>query len=182
VYALVKTTGATDFFIVSQPEFLNYLGAQPFHAFVNDEDVAAANHSLVLSRPGSHYAVFSNEEQGNLMVLVDATVRLYRGEVGVAETPGSTPLERWASIGASPFRGRMSVRLGAKRPADASVTLLDRAGRVVQRLAVPGAGQCQVVWNGTDRFGRNVCPGVYFCQVSGNGSSMARPVVYLGAR
>jgi len=181
-YALVKTSGATDFFIVSQPEFLNYLGAQPFDAFVNDENTSSANHSFVPTEPGNHYAVFSNEEQSDVMVLVDATVRLYRGQVGVAETPGSTPPGRWASIGASPFRGRLSVRLGADRPADASVTVLDRAGRVVQRLVVPGAGQCQVVWNGTDRFGRNVCPGVYFCQVAGNGSSITRPVVYLGAR
>jgi hypothetical protein len=181
-YALVKTPGATDFFITSQPEFLSYVDSQPFHAFVNDEDVAAANHSLVLSEPGNHYAVFSNEEQGDLMVLVDATVRLYGWNLGVAERPGSVSPERWASISASPFRDRMVVRLDARRPADASVRLLDRAGRVVRQLAAPGSGQCQVVWDGTERFGRGVSPGVYFCQVSGGGSTMTRPVVYLGAR
>jgi hypothetical protein len=181
-YALVRTPGATDFFIASKSEFVIYLGGQPFNAFVNDEDVAAANHSFVLSEPGNHYAVFSNEEQANLMVLVDATVRLYGWNVGVAEAPGNAPPQRWASISASPFRGRMSVRLGANRPADACVTLLDRAGRTVQRFAVPGAGQCQVVWDGTDRFGKGVSPGVYFCQFSGGGRTMTRPVVYLGAR
>ncbi|MCX6842508.1 MAG: hypothetical protein NTX53_09540 [candidate division WOR-3 bacterium] len=181
-YALVKASGATDFFIASQPEFLNYVDSQPFHAFVNDENVAAANHSLVLSEPGNHYAVFSNEEQGDLMVLVDATVRLYGWNVGVAETPGTVPPERWASISASPFRDRMVVRLDARRPADAKVRILDRAGRVVRRLAALGAGQCQVVWDGTDRSGRGVSPGVYFCQVSGGGRAMTRPVVYLGAR
>jgi hypothetical protein len=181
-YALVKTPGATDFFITSQPEFLGYLGGQPFHAFVNDENLAAANHSLVLSEPGNHYAVFSNEEQGNLMVLVDATVRLYGWNVGVAETPVTVPPQRWASVSASPFRDRMSIRLDARRPADASVTVLDRAGRVVQRFAVPGAGQCQVVWDGTSRFGKSVSPGVYFCRISGSGSTMTEPIVYLGAR
>ncbi len=181
-YALVKTPGATDFFMTSQPEFASYLNGQPVRAFVNDENVAAANHSLVLSEPGNHYAVFSNEEQGDLMVLVDATVRLYGWNVGVAETPGTVPPERWASISASPFRDRMSVRLEANRPADTRVTLLDRAGRVVRRLATLGAGQCQVVWDGTDRFGRGVSPGVYFCQVSGGGRTVTRPVVYLGAR
>jgi hypothetical protein len=181
-YALVQTPGATDFFIASQPEFLSYVGGQTFRAFANDENVTAANHSLVLSEPGNHYAVFSNEEQGDLMVLVDATVRLYGLTPGVAERPGSVSPERWASIGASPFRGRMSVRLGANRPADVSVRLLDRAGRVVRQLAAPGSGQCQVVWDGTGRFGRGVSPGVYFCQVSGGGSTMTRPVVFLGAR
>jgi hypothetical protein len=62
------------------------------------------------------------------------------------------------------------------------VTVLDRAGRVVQRLAAPGEGQSQVVWDGTDRFSRGVSPGVYFCQVSGGGRTMTRSVVYLGAR
>jgi len=181
-YALVKSPGATDFFIASQPEFLGYLGGQPFHAFVSDEDATAANHSLVLASPGSHYAVFSNEEQGDLMVLVDAVVRLYRGDVGVAEAPGSMPPERWATISSSPFRSRMSIRLDARRPADASVRLLDRAGRVVRQFAAPGAEQYQFVWDGTDRFGKSVSPGVYFCQVSGGGRTVTRPVVYLGAR
>jgi len=181
-YALVKTPGATDFFITSRPEFLSYLGGQPFRAFVNDENVAVANHSLVLAEPGNHYAVFSNEEQGDLMVLVDATLRLYGKDVGIAEKPGSVRPERWASISASPFRGRMSVRLGTNRPADASVTLLDRVGRIVQQFAVPGKGQCQVVWDGTDRFGESESPGVYFCRFSGGGSTVTEPVVYLGAR
>jgi hypothetical protein len=181
-YALVNTPGETDFFIASRPEFLGYLTGQPFRAFVNDENVTAANHSLVLSRSGNHYAVFSNEEQGDLMVLVDATVRLYGWNIGVAEKPGGLPPERWASIRANPFRGRMSVRMDANRPADACVTLLDRAGRAVRRLAASGAGQCLVEWDGSDRFGRGVSPGVYFCRVSGGGRSVTKPVVFLGAR
>jgi hypothetical protein len=181
-YALVSAPGATDFFVASQPEFLNYVAGQPFHAFVNDEDVAAANHSLVLSEPGNHYAVLSNEEQGDVMVLVDATVRLYRADVGVTETPGSASPERWASIGASPFRGRLAVSLDACRPAGATVRLLDRAGRVVQQFAVPGTGPYQAVWDGTDRFGKSLSPGVYFCQVSGGGRTVTKSVVYLGAR
>ncbi|MBM3332403.1 hypothetical protein FJY68_11250 [candidate division WOR-3 bacterium] len=181
-YALVDTPGAADFFIASQPEFLGYLSDQPFRAFVNDENLTAANHSLVLSEPGNHYAVFSNEEQGNLMVLVDATVRLYGWDLGVAETPGGVLPERWATIGSSPFRGRLAMRLAANRPADAVVALLDRSGRVVQRLAAPGAGQCRVFWDGTDQSGRSLSPGVYFCRFTGGGRSLTRSVVYLGVR
>ncbi len=181
-YALVSTPGAADFFLASQPEFQSYLGGQPFRAYVNDENTSAANHSLVLTEPGNHYAVFSNEEQGDLMVPVDATVRLYGKDVGIAEKPGRILPDRWASVGASPIRSRMSVRLEANRPADASVTLLDRAGRVVRQLAVPGAGECEVAWDGTDRYGRSISPGVYFCRFSGGGSTMTEPVVYLGVR
>jgi len=107
-------------------------------------------------------------------------VRLYKQGAGIAG-PGAEA-ERWVTIGPSPFQDRLVVQLGARRPADASVRLLDRAGRVVRRLDAPVEGQCQVVWDGTDRAGRSVGPGVYFCQVSGGGRTATRPVVYLGAR
>jgi hypothetical protein len=181
-YALVSPAGATDFFMVSRPEFQNYLGGQPFKAFVNDENVSAADHSLVFSQPGNHYAVFSNEEQGDLMVLVDASVRLYGWNVAVAEPRGVLPIGQWASISGSPFRGQVAVRLEPNRPRDASLTLLDGSGRIIRRFAVPGAGPCRVVWDGTSQLGRSVSPGVYFCRSSGGGESRTVPIVYLGAR
>ena len=178
-YALAKSPGAVDFFITSGPEFASYCQGQPFRAFVSDENSSAASHSLVFARPGNHYAVFSNEEQGNLMVWADATVRLYRRSVGVAESPANMSPERWASIGASPFRGVLTIRLSACRPADVSITLLDKVGRVVRQF---GAEASAVSWKGTDQFGRRVGPGIYFCRVSGGGNTMTTPVVYLGER
>ncbi len=179
-YAITSAPGTIDFFLTDHDQFEDYLQGQQFRAFVNDENTTAANHSLVLTEPGNHYAVFSNEEQDDITVFTDATVRLYKQGAGIAGP--SAEAEQWAAIGPSPFRGRMVVRLAACRPADLNVKLLDRAGRVVRELAAPTDRQRQVVWDGTDRFGRGVSPGVYFCQVSGGGKSVTKPVVYLGAR
>ncbi|HTW92952.1 MAG TPA: hypothetical protein VMH22_14770 [bacterium] len=180
VYALTSAPGRVDFFLTDRDQFQQYLSGQQFRAFVNDENTAAANHSFVLTSLGNHYAVFSNEEQEDVTAFTDATVRLYKRSAGIAG-PGAGA-EQWAAVGPSPFRGRLTVQLGARRPADLSVRLLDRAGRVVREFAVPGNGPQQVVWDGTDRLGRGVSPGVYFCQVSGGGKSVTKPVVYLGAR
>lgn len=179
-YALTSEPGTIDFFLTGHDQFEQYLQGQQFRAFVNDENTSSANHSLVLTEPGNHYAVFSNEEQADLTVFTDATVRLYKKATGIAET-GSMP-DHWTATGPSPFRGKLLLRLGARRPADLNVKLLDRAGRVVREFYVPTERQQQVVWDGTDRFGRGVSPGVYLCQVSGGGRSMTKPVVYLGAR
>ncbi len=177
-YALVSEPGRIDFFLTGCGQFGEYLQGNQFRAFLVDENTSAANHSLVLSEPGSHYAVFSNEEHENIMVLTDATVRLYKRAAGIAGTGAESV--RWA-IGPSPFRDRLVVQLGARSPADLSVKLLDRAGRVVHRFTAQ-AGQQQFVWNGTDQAGRKVDPGVYFCQVSGGGNTTTKSVVYLGAR
>jgi hypothetical protein len=179
-YALVSEPGRVDFFTAGHDQFDEYLQGRPFRAFVNDENTSSANHSLVLTESGSHYAVFSNEEQADITVFTDATVRLYKGGVGIAG-PGAGA-DRWAAIGPSPFRDRLVVQPGARRLADLSVKLLDRAGRVVRRLTASAEGQHQVVWDGTDRAGRRVGPGVYFCQVTGGGRTVTKPVVYLGPR
>jgi len=179
-YALVSEPGRIDFFVAGRDQFNDYLQGSQFRAFLNDENTSAANHSLVLSEAGNHYAVFSNEEQEDIMVLTDATVRLYRHAAGIA-APGDEPA-RWAEIGPSPFRGRLAVQAGLSSPADLNVRLLDRAGRVVRELVAPAGSKRRLVWDGTDQAGRRVDPGVYFCQVSGGGKSVTRSVVYLGAR
>jgi hypothetical protein len=179
-YALVSEPGRVDFFLVGHGQFEEYLQGNAFRAFASDENTNSANHSFVLTGAGSHYAVLSNEEQADIMVLTDATVRLYKRDVGITG-PGTGP-GRWATIGPSPFRDRLSVRFGAERPADASVSIFDRAGRVVRRFELVGAGPGRVGWDGTDGSGRGLSPGVYFCCVSGGCETVTRPVVYLGAR
>jgi len=179
-YALASEPGGIDFLLTGRDQFEEYLQGRQFHAFLNDENSTAANHSFALSEPGNHYAVFSNEEQADLMVLTDATVRLYKRATGIAG-PRAEPA-RWAEIGPSPFRGRLVVQSGARSPTDLQVKLLDRAGRVVREMTALAGLQHQIVWDGTDRNGRRVDPGVYFCQVSVGGESVTQSVVYLGAR
>jgi len=206
-HAVTSEPGQVDFFMVRQSEFEKYLEAQPFRAFVNDENEVSANHSVVFSEPGNHYAVFSSEEQANITAFVDATVRLYRRGVGLAEQPGAGLPSGWVKISRSPFRGRLEVRLaprapsagipsGARRPdggfrgspgfraSDARgatrVRIMDRCGRLVRTLPVPTGSPAVVFWDGRDEAGRRMPAGVYLCQVTGDGESLSEPVVFLG--
>jgi hypothetical protein len=182
-YALVSAPGQVDFFLTGRAEFENYLSGRPFRAFASDENASAANHSLVLTEPGNHYAVFSNEEQDDIMVFTDATVRLYKRGVGVAEPGRGAAPNQWASIGPSPFRTRTAISFQLTANSSAGVTIFDGSGRLVRVLSAPQslAPNPQFLsWDGTDGSGRYVSPGVYFCQVSGGGRTLTRPVVYLG--
>jgi hypothetical protein len=172
VYALAASPGAVDFCLAGADGFRQYLAGEAFPAFIADENTSAANHSLILARPGNHYAVFSNEEQANLTVFLDATVRLYRWSAAVAESPAATPGPAFW-IAANPFhRLELQLRNGGR------VRILDRTGRVVHALdASPGG---RAVWDGTDLKGRPVSPGVYFCQVLVGGRELVRPVVFVG--
>ena len=176
-YALVQTPGAIDFFIADENNFDRYAAGQDFRAFDIDENTHEANHSLVLTNAGNHFAVFSNEEQANLTAFADATVKLYKWGVGIAEN-GSVP-KKWASIGPNPFRNQLSIRLGQTR--NPKVRILDKTGRLVRTIDVPNrAGPAVLFWNGQGKDGCQVPNGVYFCQVSGNNRTVTKPVVYLG--
>ncbi len=180
-YALVKTPGVTDFFIADQQSFDNYTAGQDFSAFEIDENTSQANHSLVLTETGNHYSVFSNEEQANVTAFLDATVRLYKRGVGIAEPQAGRP-ETWARLGPNPFQNQLEIRLGENRPKDARVRILDRTGRLVRTLVVPdGRTACSMFWNGLDERGSPVRAGVYFLQLSSASTTETRPVVYLGA-
>ena len=179
-YALPCSTGGVDFFMCDRAGFTDYLAGAEFGTFVHEEDAATGACSLVLGRTGDYCAVWSNEEQENLTVLADVTVRLYKHGVGVAEPRAGPGPEQWVRWGANPCQGRFEVMLRAGRPADAVVCVLDRAGRLVRRLVPYRTGACTVVWDGRDGCDRVQPAGVYFCRVSGLGRSLTRPIVYLG--
>jgi len=167
-YALVMSAGAADFLLLDRQGFTDYLSGREFRAAVADENQNAGNHSLPLFRTGDHYAVFSNQEQANLTAFLDATVRLYRRGVGIAE---SVPGPNWPSADGSrltanpnPFRRAVSLRLGAGGPME--VRIYDAAGRSVRVLAVGRqlSAVSSFTWDGTDEHGRAVPAGVYFCR------------------
>jgi hypothetical protein len=178
-YALTSSPGQVDFFMAGGLEFQRYLAGLPFQAMAADENCPAANHSVNLPRTENWYAVVSNEERSNMTVFVDVVTRLYKRGVGLAEAPPQYAPEKWASVSANPFRSRLTIRLSSNRPADATVRILDRAGRLVKTIAVP-PGARAVDWGGADDAGRAVPAGVYFCCSGGEGKTCTEPAVFLG--
>ncbi len=172
-YTLVCSTGAVDFFILDQQGFEDYVSAQPFEAFMHSEDARSGAQSFVLPEDADHYVVLSNEEQAAGTELVDVMVKLYRQGTGIAEPKRLPDPESWVRIRSNPFRSRLSMELNPARPADFEITIIDRAGRIVEHLW-PGPETRAVSWNP----GANPT-GIYFVRISGNGSSKTVPVVFM---
>jgi hypothetical protein len=78
----------------------------------------------------------------------------------------------------NPFTRSTTISFVAPRVGSEDLQILNAAGRVVRRLAIPagGSGAQTIVWDGMDRNGKPVAPGVYFCRV---GSASDRAVVRL---
>ena len=78
----------------------------------------------------------------------------------------------------NPFAGQTVIRYSPGSDASARVRVYDLRGALVSELADPGsAGVRQVSWNGRDRSGRAVVPGIYFYRLEGNSQTPFRKAV-----
>ncbi len=82
------------------------------------------------------------------------------GATGVGATPGPGRGAYAITSSPNPFRARTTLGLAGKGPA--AVQVFTASGRLVRTL--PRARAPSVVWDGRDRFGLPVEPGVYFCR------------------
>jgi len=103
----------------------------------------------------------------------------------VPDRPSSGPIEL-GSPSPNPFSGQVTFRfcVGSVGSAAApEVAVYDVAGRMVKSLAgcAPGTGEQTVVWDGTDRSGRPVGPGIYLLRLTAGGTSASRKVVKISA-
>jgi WD40 repeat protein len=110
----------------------------------------------------------SNQDTFRLWTSHDWMARIMQSpNVGVAGTAGTQLKFRLLEPMPNPFRS--AARLSYEIPAAARIALkvYDRSGRLV---AVPVSGLVQpgrynLSWHATDREGRTVAPGVYFCRL-----------------
>jgi hypothetical protein len=122
-------------------------------------------------------------------------VYFYRlGDVGVdgretlhppvqVTTPAWRPGTSLAVPSPSPFRRSTTIRFTLAAAAHVRLAVHDVAGRRVRRLveAVLPAEDHHVVWDGRDEAGRRVAGGTYFLELSTDGVTYGRKVVFLGA-
>jgi len=76
----------------------------------------------------------------------------------------------------NPFNGSTVIRFSGNKRFDRAVEIYDIAGRLVTSISLNGDNS--VVWDGTDRSGRDVSAGIYFARVSGSNSAV-RKMLYL---
>ncbi len=66
----------------------------------------------------------------------------------------------------NPFRDKLSIRYQIQNNTEIKLKLYDVSGRLVKQFNhLTNCPFNQIVWNGTDEYGRKVSPGVYFLRV-----------------
>jgi hypothetical protein len=89
------------------------------------------------------------------------------GAQWVEENPSPTVSRPALAATPNPFSGRCEIRLTAPAAGSGRLVISDVAGRAVRELSVRGQ---RAVWDGTDRDGRPLPGGVYFCRLTMAGS------------
>jgi hypothetical protein len=86
----------------------------------------------------------------------------YEGPVEV-ELPGRVTHLAWVAAGPNPFAGSLRLALASPRAGEVRVSVYDLRGEEVAELhrGGLGAGRSEFTWEGRDRSGRAVPPGVY---------------------
>jgi hypothetical protein len=79
----------------------------------------------------------------------------------------------------NPARGSATLRYTLAHAGDARVTVFDAAGRALCAIAAgrQGVGDQQLVWDGCDRWGRRVAPGVYYLRLATGPVSATRTLL-----
>lgn len=103
---------------------------------------------------------------GSVTTDVDDTVMLVGTPTLLANAP-------------NPFADQTALRFALPGPSNASLSVVDAAGRLVRRFEVSSAtgGLQSVSWDGRDASGRSVGSGIYFVKLSAPGREESRPIV-----
>lgn len=95
------------------------------------------------------------------------------GLTAVGETPAPRPSTAMLAAAPNPFRDQVRLTLPGPARVGDRLTLTDVAGRVVRQITVGGAGLAPGArmwdWDGRDRAGAPVAPGVYFVRYDSEG-------------
>lgn len=78
------------------------------------------------------------------------------------------------------FAGAVPIECALARPGDASLDVLDAAGRLVRRMALPAqasSGWRRLVWDARDAQGREAPRGLYHLRLSGQGGEATARIV-----
>jgi len=94
-------------------------------------------------------------------------------------TPGFT--NRLEQNYPNPFNGTTTIVYSVAERSEVDVRIYDTAGRLVTVLerTTREPGRYSTVWRGTDREGRAVASGVYFCSIKAGGFEDTRKIIYL---
>ena len=135
--------------------------------------------AVSFSVPGESdwYAFLNNDDRLNNPQHASFSAALYSytetgvdgGEEGIPPEPG--PATRLRQNCPNPFNPHTTVRFDLENPCRAGIEVYDVTGRLVDVIADGryAAGAHAVFWSGTDRSGKTLPSGVYFCRLEVDG-------------
>ncbi len=135
-----------------------------------------------VSRPGGvNNSPCTYGDMGNLNEVLQSRWVPTSGVVGVDDTMSNQLTLATLQVSPNPFNPRTKITYELSREATVSLQVHDMSGRLVDELVIDEtrpAGRYSVVWEGRDRFGRQLPSGVYFCQLlAGNFIETTRMVL-----
>lgn len=137
--------------------------------------------ATTLGLQGHYYATFSAEQREAIQQVCSlpaSSIPLLIFSAGQKRTTGnhvrgnSTVSRQENSLVISPNPFRNSVKFTLKKPSSGThISIVNIQGREVTRLFVNNTSteQSKIIWDGSDRYGRQVSPGIYTCVYSLNG-------------
>lgn len=130
------------------------------------------------------YQLWANNGKAAPVTMAADSLELGPGTVPDGPPDGPRPPQPVLSMGPSPFRDRLEIRVapaltgGATQPV--SIQVIDAQGRVVHAVdTVPGPTARSLVWNGRDGAGREVPSGIYWIRVTSGARTWNRSVIRL---
>ena len=102
----------------------------------------------------------------------------HHGTTAVPVPTARTPF-RLSPNTPNPFRTSTSLVISVPREGHADIRIIDASGRVIRRLDRRiQAGPQEIRWDGMDESGRAAPSGVFFCEVTVDGSRQARKLIH----
>lgn len=105
--------------------------------------------------------------------------------IGAQEQGGKPIISNFAlNLHPNPCRGKVTVNFvipGDTGDGTSSIRIYDVSGRLVKKFAdLSSSDTKQIIWNGTDEYGRILPQGVYYCQLRIDSANVvARKIVFL---
>lgn len=182
-FAKKMDTGLTDFFIVNQGNYVNYVAFLPAQGFAIEEDVSSGSVSYTLPTDETWYAVFSSRELCKNYPRIRAAVNIYRNSAAAKEAP-STSLPASYSLSIpypNPFNSATAITFATPFTENVKIAIHNLLGQQIAVIAddfyAPGVYTIQ--WNGRTDEGNPVASGTYIVKMTSGKKRLIQKVCFM---
>ena len=166
-------SGSVDIGISLYPDNLPYMGKSNFlpGAYADSNGNGEDESFTVTLQDFKYYAFvvwrvgYSDSVGHN-----DYVIRIDKQEVGISEelfSPNEDNRKGFPKVFPNPFNTKAMISYYLQKPSEVCVSIYSVTGELVIQLVKKSqsAGCHSVIWDGTDKSGKKISSGIYFCQL-----------------